>query len=85
MNKNEYVELFNNSIRGTPVNIDKIVEAITEYLEDKEVPDAGKIVQGLIQQPALISNAFEEVKEHMCKKYTICSVIFNGKILMYYD
>lgn len=85
MNKSDYVSLFNSYLKNIPVTIKTLINAVDEYLDDMNYSKKDNAIQLLSQQPDLMSQLLPEIIMHMCKKYTICYIMFNNKILMYYE
>jgi hypothetical protein len=84
--KQECIEVFNAMIRGTPVSFsEKLLPLYSEYLTEIKYENLDKIINLLIQNPQLIQNFLPEMVKYYCKKYCILSVVFNNKILLYYE
>jgi hypothetical protein len=84
--KSEYIEIFNAMIRGTPVSFqEKLFPMVSEYLTEIKYENLDKIINLLVQNPQLIQNFLPEMVKYYCKKYCILSVVFNNKILLYYE
>ena len=84
MDKNKIVAIFNSYLRQNAVNINEVTELCSEYLEDINAPNKEENMKLLVNNPTLITNMFPDVIRHFSVKHTICSIIFNNKILMYY-
>lgn len=84
MKREEIVDIFNCMIRGTPVSFnEKLVPLISDYLTDINYKNSDKIISLIISNPNLAEYALPKIIDYYERKYVICSLIFNNKILCY--
>jgi hypothetical protein len=83
----EIIELLNNQLKGIPCNFDLLIELLNEYLVDQDYNDEQieAVVKFIISNPVMLTNIFQDLVSHLCRKYTICSIMYNNKILCYYE
>lgn len=85
MTKEEYVEIFNAMIRGTPVDFSKkLVPLISDYLTENNIENSDKIINLIVQNPDLVQMAMPKIVNYFVSKYQICYVSYNNKIILYY-
>lgn len=71
-------------IRGTPVSFsEKLVPLISDYLTDINYKNSDKIISLIINNPNLAEYTLPKIIDYYERKYVICSLIFNNKILCY--
>lgn len=80
--KDKCIKIFNAQLKGESVDINEIVTLLSEFFEDIGHPEE---VSKFSSNPEYIKLIFSDMIQHMTKKYHICSIIKNNKILMYYD
>lgn len=86
MTKEEVLEVLNARIRGIPVSFEeKILPLIGEFLTDINCEKSDLMMTLIVQQPQLTRIALPTVMEHMERKYGICKLLFNNKIIKYYE
>jgi len=86
MTKNDYITLFNNVIRGTPVSWQKeIIPMICEYLTEIKLENYEKVINLIVQNPQLSSNYLIDCTRYYCQKHCILSVLYNNKTILYYE
>ncbi len=83
----EIIELLNNQLKGIPCNFDLLIELLNEYLVDQDYNDEQieAVVKFITSNPVMLTNIFQDLVSHLCRKYTICSIMYNNKILCYYE
>lgn len=83
----EIIELLNNQLKGIPCNFDLLIELLNEYLVDQDYNDEQieAVVKFITSNPVMLINIFQDLVSHLCRKYTICSIMYNNKILCYYE
>ena len=86
MVKNDYITLFNNMIRGTPVSWKEIVlPMICEYLTEIKLENYEKVINLIVQNPQLSSNYLIDCTRYYCQKHCILSILYNNKTILYYE
>lgn len=87
MTKHEIVDVFNSQLKGDPVNIERLIELVSIYLEDKypERRDIYKLALFVAEQKDLLYILYPKLVVYFAKKYNINHITFNNKILSYYD
>jgi len=95
MVKNDYIELFNNMIRGNPVNFTKtVLPIISEYLTEINCENSDKVINLIVQNPQLAQEFIPDLVKYYCNKYEILSIgikpnlnslNFNLKTILYYE
>ena len=95
MIKDDYITLFNNMIRGTPVSFDKIIfPIISDYLTEINYENSSKMINLIRQNPQLAQQIIPELVEYYCNKHTILrlqekpnlnSINVNFKTILYYE
>ena len=83
LSKEEIVELF-NSINSNTVSFKRLISLIEMYFEDINYTRRNEVIQLLLNNNDLIGLLLPRVIDYYRIKYTICSVMFNNKILLYY-
>ena len=84
--KNECIELFNKMIRGTPVSFqDKLLPIYSEYLTENNIENPGKMINLVINEPHLLQSFIPKIINYYRNKYTILSIVFNNKTILYYE
>ena len=85
MNKNDFADIFNCFLTGTPVDFNnRLIPIILEYLTDIKCENTQKTISLLRNNPPILSNLMGKLIPYFCRKYSINSVLFNNKTLMYY-
>lgn len=85
MKINDYVEIFNAMIRGTPVSFtEKLIPLYSDYLTENNIENSDKLINLIVQNPDLIQVALPKIVEYYINKYSICSISYNNKIILYY-
>lgn len=94
MKKENYIEIFNAMIRGTPVSFnEKILPMYSEYLTENNVENSDELINLIVQNPQLIQQAIPTIVEYYCRKYNILTLkksvnnsLFNNlKTILYYE
>ena len=86
MTKNDYITLFNNVIRGTPVSWQKeIIPMICEYLTEIKLENYDKLINLIVQNPQMCSQYLLDCVSYYCRKHCILSILFNNKTILYYE
>lgn len=86
MTKEKCISIFNEMIRGTPLSFqEKLLPIVSEYLTEIKFENYGKIINLIVQNPQLINNYLPSCISYYCRKYCICSIIFNQKTILYYE
>ena len=91
MNKNDYIDIFNAMIRGTPVSFqEKLLPMYSEYLTENNIENSDKLINLVVQNPQLIQNSIPEIVDYYSRKYNILSLCnsdkFNNlKPILYYE
>lgn len=86
MNKEDCKEVFNAMITGNPVSFqEKLLPLYSEYLTENNIENSDKLINLVVNNPQLIQNYIPEMIDYYCRKYNICSISLNNKILMYYE
>lgn len=86
MDKNEVVEILNAMNRGIPISFqDKLLLWVSDYLTEIKFANSDKIINFLIKNPDMIRNTIPTLVEYYRKKYNICYLVINNKILKYYE
>ena len=86
MTKEDYIEVFNAMVTGKPVSFqEKLLPMYSEYLTENNIENSEKLINLVVQNPQLIQQYMPEMVSYYCRKYNICSISFNNKILMYYE
>lgn len=83
----EIIEILNNQLKGIPSNFDLLMELLNEYLVDQDYTNEQieAVVKFITSSPVMLTNVFQDLINHLCRKYTICSIMYNNKILCYYE
>ena len=90
MNKEEYVNIFNNIIRGTPVSFtEKVLPMISEYLTEINYENIPQTITLIGQNPQLAERFMPDLVRYYCQKHDIISVQKqinpgNFKTILYY-
>lgn len=84
MTKEKLTELLNSFARNQPVDIKDIVNLISDYLTDINYENSDKLISFISNNPILTSEALPTVIDYFRRKYTIYSVIYNNKTILYY-
>lgn len=72
MTKNEYIDIFNAMIRGTPVSFtEKLLPMYSEYLTENNVENSEKLINLVVQNPQLIQQSIPQIVDYYCRKYNI--------------
>lgn len=82
--KNECVTVFNSMCRGEPLDINRVIKLISLYLTENNIENSEKMVNFIVNNPFTIKIALPKVVDYFCVKYTIFSIIFNNKTILYY-
>jgi hypothetical protein len=86
MTKNDYINIFNNMIRGTPVSWqNKILPMICEYLTEIKLENYDKLINLIVQNPQMCNQYLLDCVSYYCRKHCILSIIFNNKTILYYE
>jgi len=84
--KSDCILVFNAMIRGTPISFkEKLFPIVSEYLTEIKYENFDKIINLIVQNPQLIQRFMPDAVKYYCRKYVICSVIFNNQTLLYYE
>lgn len=83
--KDKFLNCLQKSLREDPVDISFLIELISQYLQDIKYKKADLLMSFIIQNPDLVKIALPTVFEHFRRKFAINSVMFNNKIILYYD
>jgi hypothetical protein len=85
MDKNKCVSLFNLFNEGKSVSFnDDLIPLISDYLTDINYKNSKEIISLIIQNPQLAVQCIPTILEYYTRKYTIFSIKYDGKILLYY-
>ena len=72
MTKNEYIDIFNAMIRGTPVSFtEKLLPMYSEYLTENNIENSEKLINLVVQNPQLIQQSIPQIVDYYCRKYNI--------------
>lgn len=72
MTKNEYIDIFNAMIRGTPVSFtEKLLPMYSEYLTENNVENSEKLINLVVQNPQLIQQSIPQIVDYYCRKFNI--------------
>lgn len=90
MTKTECINIFNSSIRGTPVSFqEKLLPMISEYLTENNIENSDKMITLIVQNPQLVQQCLPEVIDYYCRKYDILTLnkVMNGQLIpiLYYE
>lgn len=86
MKKSDCIKIFNASIRGTPVSFNKeLIPLISDYLTEIKYEKSDKLISLIISNPDLVQSALPKVIDYFCRKYQIFRLMFNNKIILYYE
>ena len=86
MTKNDYINIFNNMIRGTPVSWQsEIIPMICEYLTEIKLENYDKLINLIVQNPQICNKYLLDCISYYCLKHCILSIIFNNKTILYYE
>ena len=86
MTKNEYIDIFNAMIRGTPVSFtEKLLPMYSEYLTENNIENSDKMINLIVQNPQTIQNFIPEVIDFYSRKFNILNIKYNNKIILYYE
>lgn len=86
MTKNDYITLFNNVIRGTPISWKKeIIPMICEYLTEIKLENYNKLINLIVQNPQMCNQYLLDCVSYYCRKHCILSITFNNKTILYYE
>ena len=86
MMKSDYIDIFNAMIRGPPVSFtEKVLPMISDYLTEIKYEKSDKLISLIISNPDLVQSALPKVIDYFCRKYQILKLMFNNKIILYYE
>lgn len=88
MSKEECLQIFNNSINGVPIDFNKIITLISDYLTEINSEKLSDIINLLIQNPQLANNFLPEVIKYYTNKYNLLIITDskkNNMPILYYD
>ena len=72
MTKNDYIEIFNAMIRGTPISFqEKLLPMYSEYLTENNIENSEKLINLVVQNPQLIQQSIPQIVDYYCRKYNI--------------
>ena len=72
MTKNDYIEMFNAMIRGTPISFqEKLLPMYSEYLTENNIENSEKLINLVVQNPQLIQQSIPQIVDYYCRKYNI--------------
>lgn len=84
--KQTCINIFNNIIRGHPVDFEKtLFPFVINYLTDINCNKLQEKINLLSQHPELIQKLVPEIMDYYSKKYNLLSIIFNHQIILYYE
>ena len=85
MDGNQCVKIFNAQIRGKPVSFDKeIIPLVSDYLTENNIENSEKIINLIIQKPILLSQVFQQLVDYYRIKYSINTIYYLNKPILYY-
>ena len=86
MTKTECIEIFNAIINGTPVDFqNNLLPLFSEYLTENNIENPGKMINLVINEPHLLQSFIPKIINYYRNKYTILSIVFNNKTILYYE
>ena len=90
MTKNDCLDVFNATIRGTPVSFsEKLLPMFSEYLTENNIENSEKLINLIVQNPQLMQGEMPEMVDYYCRKYNILSVVQDlkglKKTILYYE
>lgn len=86
MTKSDCIEIFNCMIRGTPISFkEKLLPIVSEYLTEIKYENLDKILNLVVQNPQIVQKLMPNLVRYYCIKYSIYSINFNNKIILYYE
>ena len=85
MNKSGITNLLNKQLRNEPIPINILNECIVEFLEDLNYKISSEQLNQLKETDLLYTHIIRKALDYLIRKHTICSVMFNNKILYYYE
>ena len=86
MTKTECIEIFNAIINGIPVDFqNKLLPLFSEYLTENNIENPGKMINLVINEPHLLQSFIPKIINYYKNKYTILSIVFNNKTILYYE
>ena len=75
MKKEEYITLFNEMIRGAPIDFtNKLLPVVSEYLTENNVENSEKMLNLIVQNPNMVQQMMPQVIEYYCRKFEINNV-----------
>jgi len=84
--KQEYIEVFNNLIRGTPISWDKkVLPIIFNYLTETQFENSDKLINLIKQNPQLSNQFLADCIKYYCIKYNIFSLLYKNQTIFYYE
>ena len=84
MNIDDCVNIFNAMIVGKSVPIEMLINLISDYLTENNIKHSDKIMNLIMQHPQLIQETIPTILDYYVRKYDICSISINNKIILYY-
>lgn len=86
MDKSEIVEILNAMNEGIPISFqNKLLLWVSDYLTEIKFANSDKMINFLIKNPDMIRHTIPTLAEYYRKKYNICYLVVNNKILKYYE
>lgn len=86
MAKKDYIDLFNALTIGSPVSWqNQILPIIYDYLTESQFENPDKVINLIKQNPQLSGNYLLNCIQYYCRKYSILSITYNNKIILYYE
>lgn len=85
MKLQQILNILNASATGNSISFDKeIIPMISDFLTENNIKNSDKLINLILQQPALAQMALPTVFRYFVQKHHINTVSFNNKILLYY-
>ena len=84
MNINNCVKIFNCMASGDVVPIEELIELVSDFLTENNIENSDEMMKLVIQNPSLIQETIPAILDYYTRKYDICSIIYNNKIIFYY-
>ena len=83
--KNDCIFIFNSMIRGTPIDFKNLINLISDYLTEIKYEKSEKLITLISMNPNLAEKTLPTLEEYYVRKFDIFKLIYNNKIILYYD
>lgn len=83
--KNDCIFIFNSMVRGSSIDIKNLINLISDYLTEIKYEKSEKLITLISRNPNLVEKTLPTLEKYYVRKFNIYKLIYNNKIILYYD